>query len=448
MGRGSLIAAGVALAICAKLWPQVALAGAGATQPTTSVSLTPAQLFEFADHARDIGDFTTAEQAYRTLATNPDVELRSEARFRLAMMLADRQQKYRDAAIELRHILDEKPKAARIRLELARMDAMLGNLSAAEREFRAAQAAELPPEVEQMVRFYARALSARKPFGGSIEIGLAPDSNINRATRSDTLGTVIGDFTLDQNAKARSGLGLTLRGQAYLRAPLGTHSSLLARGSASGDFYRQSAFDDLVTGVQIGPEFASGRDRISLSAGPAWRWYGTDPYSATIAASGNLQHPLDSRTQLRLDGSIAQIVNRRNALQSGMSYAAAAGIDRAFSARFGGGFQLGAAREHTRDPGYATASGGASVYGFRELGKTTAVITLGYNHLEADARLFLYPRRRSEDRISASLSGTFRAIRIGSFSPYAKVKFEENRSTIEIYTYRRVAAEFGLTSAF
>jgi len=77
----------------------------------SSVSLTPVELFAFADRAIAAGDFATAEIAYRALSTNPDLELRTEARFRLAMMLADRLNRHRDAAIELRKILDEKPDA-------------------------------------------------------------------------------------------------------------------------------------------------------------------------------------------------------------------------------------------------------------------------------------------------------------------------------------------------
>src|SRR3546814_2344521 len=45
--------------------------------------------------ARAARDFATAETAYRALATNPDIELRTEARFRLAMMLADRSEERR-----------------------------------------------------------------------------------------------------------------------------------------------------------------------------------------------------------------------------------------------------------------------------------------------------------------------------------------------------------------
>jgi tetratricopeptide (TPR) repeat protein len=223
-----------------------------------ALTVNAAQLFEFADAARQRQDFAMAETAYRALANDPDPELRAEARFRLGMMLADDLKRYRDAATQFRAILDDKPDAARVRLELARMQALLGNLDAAHREMRAAQAAGLPPEVERMVRFYANALSASKPLGGSIEVTLAQDSNINRATKSDTLGTVIGDFTLDEDAKARSGVGLALRGQGYARLPLFGRLSQLA--------------------APVGQQGAAAAGRGHLPAGqPAQQLAGFDP---------------------------------------------------------------------------------------------------------------------------------------------------------------------------
>jgi outer membrane protein len=413
------------------------------------VTMSAAELFAFADGARDRGDFATAETAYRALGENPDMELRTEARFRLALMLADSMGKPREAAVELRRILDEKPKAARVRLELARLQAMLGNIGAAERELRAVHAATaLPPEVEQMVRFYAAALNARKPFGGSFEVAIAPDSNINRATRSDTLGTVIGDFTLDDNAQAQSGVGLTLRGQAYLRQPVSNAADLLARVSASGDFYREHQFDDWALSFQVGPEFAVGTDRLAFSVGPAWRWYGTDPYSLALGGNASWQHPMSKRAQLRVEAGYARVENRRNDLQDADNYSLSAALDRAFTARSGGGLQLFANREAARDPGYSTASGGVTAYVFREFGRTTVVASLGYSHLKADERLFFFPRRRVEDRYAGSIAGTFRSLRIGSFAPLARLRWERNKSSVEIYDFSRVSAEFGITSAF
>jgi hypothetical protein len=429
--------------------PAPAPAARAAEAAPASVTPSPAQLFACADRARDAGDFAAAEAAYRALSGNPEIEIRTEARFRLGMMLADRMGQPRAAAVEFRKILDEKPGAARARRALARIQVMLGNPGAAGRAFRVVEATTaLPPEVERMVRFYANALSAQKPFGGSVEVTLAPDSNINRATRSDTLGTVIGNFTLDDDARARSGVGLNLRGQAYARLPAGNAVDLLARVSAGGNFYHARQFDDQALSIEGGPEFLVGSDRIALSLGPAWRWYGRRPYSLTLGGTASWRHPLGARAQVRVEGGYAHVANRRNRLQDADNFSLSAMLDRAFTARSGGGVQLFAAREAARDPGYATAGGGLSLYAFREFGHTTAVISLGYSHLEADARLLFFPRRRVEDHFTASLAGTFRSLRIGSFAPLVRLRWERNKSTVSLYDFKRLAAEFGITSAF
>lgn len=416
--------------------------------PAASAALSAPQVFALADAARARHDFVMAESAYRALAQDRDIEIRTEARFRLGMMLADDLKLYTKAALEFRRILDDKPDAARVRLELARMQATLGNMGAARKELRAAEAAGLPPAVEQLVRFYSRALSARKPWGGSVELALAPDSNINRATRSDTLGTVIGDFTLDKDARAKSGIGLDLQGQGYLRLGIESDTDLLIRTSGSATFYQDAEFNDVTVGLQAGPQYNWAGNQLTFSFGPSWRWYGRDPYSTTVGGNVSWQRPTGKRSQLRLEGGIAHVSNKRNALQTADDFTLSASLDRAFSARTGGGVQVYGFRESARDPGYSLASGGASIYLFRELGRTTLVGTLGYSHLEADERLLLYPRRRIEDRYSASLAATLRALHIGSFAPLVRLKWERNRSSIEIYDYRRVAAEFGVTSAF
>lgn len=418
------------------------------TAPQQAVTLSPEELIAFADGARAANDFVLAERAYRALAGNPDLEIRTEARFRLGMMLADDLKQWSDAAVEFRRILDDKPNAARVRLELARMQAMLGNLGAARRELRAAEASGLPPEVDRLIRFYAGSLRERKRVGASIEVALAPDSNINRATRANTLGTVIGDFTLDDDAKARSGVGLSLRGQSYWREELTPGTQLLVQLSGNANLYRSGRFNDIAMALQAGPEFVSGKNRMQIAAGPMWRWYGQRLYSSGVGMNANWQHPVGKRAQLRLGVGLDTTNNRRNDLQDGETYSLSASFDRAFSARFGGGAQIFGSRDDARDPGYATITGGLSLYAFREMGRTTLVVSAGYSRLEADKRLSLYPERRIDDRFTASVAGTFRSLRVGPFAPLARVRWERNASRVEIYDFKRIAAEMGIASAF
>lgn len=407
-----------------------------------------AELFVFADAARDKGEYATAESAYRALATNPDGELRAEARFRLAMMLHDKLGRTREAAVLLRRILDEKPDASRVRVELARMQTALGNIRAAERELRAAQASGLPPEVERLVQFYASSLNAQRPYGFSAEVALAPDTNINRATKSNTLGTIIGDFDLSEDAREKSGIGLSTRAQMWGRLPVTSDLELRGEVNGSGDFYHEGDFDDYALGVEAGPLWRSGRDTLALSAVVQWRWFGGDPYTYTYGAEASFRHPIGPRSQLRVDAASFRSDDRINNLRDADRYSVAFGLDRAFSSQFGGGARITGQRSVARDPGYSTTSGSISTYVFREFGGLTLVGSAGYSHLEADERIFLYPERRVDERLNLDISSTLRGLEVGTFAPILGLSYERNWSSIEIYDYRRLAAKVGVTAAF
>jgi outer membrane protein len=419
-----------------------------AAQPAVRARLTPAQLFDFAARAAAQGDTKTAEAALHALTGNPDRDIRNEARFRLAKLLSGPLKRKAEAAILLRHILDETPNAAPVRLELARLDAEMGHMGAAARELRAAQAIGLPPAVSRTVRFYQQALDAMRPIGGSIELAIAPDSNVNRATTASALNTVIGDFTLSRDARATSGIGGIARGQAFARLPLDPRFTLLARLSGSASLYRDPEFDDVIVAPQVGPEWAKGPDRISLSAGPGWRWYSGTPYTFSVSEAFDWQHRLGKRGQIRAGLSHAFVKNAFNTLETGVAWGGTLGLDRAFSARFGGGMMVNANRQGARDAGYATTGFGVSPYLFREVGHATLTATLSYGHLAADDRLSYLPDRRVDNAYGLSLAATLRQIRVGSLSPLIRLRLDRNQSTVQIYDYKRVAGEVGLASAF
>ncbi len=415
--------------------------------PVRVEGLTAAQLFEISATAREAGDREAAMAIYIALAKDPDVEIRSEARFRHALMMAE-DKKFAQAAVLYRSILDEKPDAQRIRIELAYVLAQMGSLGAAQRELRLAQAGGLPPEVARLIDQFTNALRAGKPYGGSIELAVAPDNNINRATRSETLDTIIAPFDLSEDGQAQSGIGLGLKGQAYFRIGIDKRSQVLVRLSGSADLYKKSQFNDVALGVQAGPEVRSGTDRITVSAGFNRRWFGGKLYSEIISVAGNLQHPMGKKALLTSSVSISDFNNLANDLQDGTIYATSLGYERAFSNRFGAGITIGAVRQALADPGYANASGSVSLFAFREVGKTTLVGSLGFTRLEADQRLFLFPERRTDNRYSATIAATFRQLTFKGFAPLLRLEYERNESTVGLYQYDRKAAAIGLTRAF
>ena len=406
-----------------------------------------AERFELAERHAAVGDDREAETVLRELTRHATLQVRSEARFRLAMLLA-KGGRTTDAALLLRQVLDENPTASRVRLELARLLDRLGDDAGARRALREAQAGGLPPEVALLVDRYSAALRARKSTGASLEVAIAPDSNINRATRSASLGTIFGDLTLDREARERSGVGLALRGQAYWRVRLAPRVNVLAKIAGSADLYRPSQFNDVATGISAGPEIALGAARLSMETGAIWRWRGQDPFSRTMYAGANYLRPLDRKSQLRAAGSIGIIDNKLSNPQDGRSFGLSLSFEQALSSRAGVGATVLAERQNLRDDGYSTWSAQLSLFAYREIAAATMTATASYMRLEADERLFLYPNRRKESLVRASLAATFRKLSVASFAPLLRLTVEHNRSSLDLFDYRRIRTELGIVRAF
>lgn len=200
------------------------LAGAAAGQGGPPASrLDAIDVFELAGRAAGAGKVDEALKLYDALSRDPDLEIRSEARFRKGALLAAHR-RWREAASAYRRLLDEKPDAARVRLELAAVLARIGDEAGAHRQLRLAQATGLPPDVAEQVSQFSRTLRSPRRFGGSFDVTLAPDTNINRGTQARTLDTVIAPLVLSSDARATSGVGVRIRTSGFVRRALSTAS--------------------------------------------------------------------------------------------------------------------------------------------------------------------------------------------------------------------------------
>lgn len=425
----------------------LAAAPALAQSQTRLDNLSAVDVFELADRARAAGQLDDAITLYDALARDPDLRIRAEARFRKGTMLAEAR-RYRDAAIAYRSVLDEQPDVQRVRLELARVLALMGDEGGARRQLRQAQAGGLPPDVAATVGQFDRALRSRKKFGGTFEVAVAPDSNVNRATQARVLDTIIAPLTLSEDARAQSGLGAHLAGQAYARFGVAQGVALVPRLSSLGNLYRDGAFDDVSGSALLGIEWQRTGSRISASAGRTWRWYGGQTYAHTDAVSLDWLHTLGRRAQMIAAASVSKVTYARNDLQNGRIYDLNLTGERALSARAGISVSASATRQTARDPGYATASGGLTMVGWREAGRTTLFASAGVRRTEGDTALFLYGERRREWLATARAGATFRGVQVHGFAPFLRMSYERNQSSLQLYDYRRVAGEFGITRAF
>ena len=416
-------------------------------QPTV-LRVSAASLFRIADTAIARGNDMLARRTYRALMSDPSVDIQLEARFRLAL-LESRNGKLETAALLLREVVDRRPNAARPRLELAGVLDRLGDKDGAWRQVRAIQASGLPPAVARLVDRYSEALRAARPFGASFEFGFAPDSNINRATRSNTLGTVFGDFDIDKDSKAKSGTGVELRGQTYRRFGLGGRdASLLVRLSSSADLYKESAFNDIGVDLAAGPELMIGRNRVNVEAGVTQRWFGQKPFMRSARLGATVARPVGRRMQVRLSGSAALIDNQLNDLQDGKFYSGEVSVERALSATTGVELSASATRQALRDPGYSTTGWRLGLLGWHDLGRMTFTAGAEFGRLHADDRLSLFPDKRADRYSRLSVGVTFRRLSFQGFAPVTRFVIERNKSSIAFYDYSRRRTEFGFVRAF
>lgn len=436
-----ILAAGLSLAT-----PPASAFNAPATQVRT-IQASATQMLSVAEEMQRQGKDRGAETILEVLAGDPDPSIRNEARFRHALML-EAKGRHREAALLLRRVVDEKPEAVPARLHLAQALQSLGDTNGALRELRAAQSSGLPPAVARLVDRYSAALRAQKPNGATLTIAIAPDSNINRATHSDTLGTVLGDFQIAEGSKAKSGMGLALNGQAFRRLAVSRDANLLFRASGSASLYRHSRFNDVAADIAVGPELKFGRDQLQIEFGATQRWLGQEPYMRSARLGATFWHPLGSTTLLRLSGRAALLDHQLNDNEDGKSYSGELRVEHALTATTGLAASLALDRQALKDPGYSTIGWRAGLTGWRDLGRITLTATAELGRLHADERLWLFPDRR-EDRYSRfSLGASFRQLQYGGFTPQMQFSVERNRSSIGFYDYSRTRAEFGIDRAF
>lgn len=404
-------------------------------------------LLAFGRQLQDGGQPDQAQSLYRALEADPNADIRAEARYRLAGLAIGRKD-WAEAALLLRRVLDERPNAAPVRLTLAKVLNEIGDEGAALRELRAAQATGLPLEVARTVDRMSETLRARRPFGVTLEVALAPDSNINTATASDTLGTVIGDFEIDPEGKARSGVGAAIRMSTYVRRPVGEHVSLLARSNLAADLYRDKNFNQVALGISAGPELAFGPVRLNVEAGATRRWFGAQPFEDSLRLDATGALPIGRRSLARARFGLSKVDNKFNDLQDGRLWTGELGVEHALDSRSGVGLTIAGSRAALADAGYSNRAWRAQLSGWREVGRATIHAFASYGTLEADERLSLFPEKRRDRSYRIGAGATMRQWELGGFAPLLRISYERNASNIAFYDYTRRRFEFGVVRAF
>ena len=411
------------------------------------VVLTPAQLFDLVEQFASTGRVADAERLLHVLVGNRDAEVRAEALFRLGNLRQNTGDP-QGAVDAYRALLDQKPNATLVRLELARLLARMGQDDAALSQLRRASTAGLPEDVARAVDRFQLSLRSRRRLGLGLEISIAPDSNINRATADSTTNVGSTVLELSPDARARSGLGFTSAVQGFWRPRLNANTNLLIAANGKADLYGTSRFNDIGVSLAAGPELLRGRSRIRPSALVGGRWIGHRFYSSSQGATLNWLRQLDRTSQIQLDLAAVQTDYRLNPAITGFVTSGVVRYERALSARLFGRLLVRLERQEARDPAYANWSTGGELLLSRELRKLTVYGRAGYYRTWGDAAFTLPPARRRDTLTDLEAGLVFRTLSVAGVAPVVRLHETRNRSPVFLYDFRRTRVEFGVTRDF
>jgi tetratricopeptide (TPR) repeat protein len=406
----------------------------------------PGQLFALADKLYEQGDLAGAVNILVALTHDAHLELRSEARFRLAA-LREKMGNLEGAAQALRDLLDEKSTAMPARLELARILSRMGQTKAARVQLAKALAQGLPSDVEQNVRRFSRSLQSDKRRGLSLELTSGPDSNINRATSSQYVDTIIAPFELNPDARRRSGIGFTMGGQAFSRNRL-MGSVLLTRIGAHADLFSVRRFNDLQVSFDTGPELSGKFGQIRPALVHERRWYGGNPYSSGLGASLAWVENLDTQTQLEFTSSRVWQAIKTSPSQSGWRSTVAIDISRALRSTAVARLTLQYAQLDARLHPEGLRQLSTGLFFAKHFNSTSLFGQLDYTLTRGLAPIFLFGKTRRESRFDLTAGAVFQRFQIKGFSPLVRVTYSNSSANISIYDYERERLDLGFSRNF
>jgi outer membrane protein len=423
------------------------------TAETCKARLTPEQVVGEAMILIDARRFDEAQPMLAALSQMP--EYRLETRF-LSGRIAAAKGDHKTAIAFYRDILADDPSQTRVRLELGREMLAIGRTASADKQFRIAQQSDdLPEDIARTIRSVRDVIRSRRAWRLDIDFGIAPDTNINNATSVDTITVQWGSnqlpITLDENAKARSGLGQTATISGGFRLPVADKASMLVDLDSSGYNYSGTSFDDYQVQIATGAEYRFSQDTsISAQFVGAQRWYGGHLASRQYGIKTGFQTRPSNRQQVGF-----QIDARRTDAKFDDSY---------------DGWQVGAyaTYEHAIGKSLVASTGAflrrdwlkANPYSNTELGVIAGVggelpfgISVGLSgsvsRAKFDAPILLFsPEPREDWRYTARATLGNRKIRFWGFSPQVSASYSRIDSSIPFFANDRLRFRVALARYF
>jgi outer membrane protein len=433
--------------------PAPAPSEANCTGGICHIQMSPDQLLSRVEAMIAARDFTGAMPLIEVLGQAPELEMQQKF---LKGFVAAETGDLKAAETVFRSILRDHPGQTRVRLELARIMMLNGKEGAADYHFRLAQQdSDLPPEIAQTIRSVRGVLRDQRTWHLNLNVGLAPDTNINSATSAESVNVNFGPFqlpiTLEESARQQSGIGQTGGFSAGLRLKVSKNIAVVVDTENRIVNYKGSFADDIQTQLAVGPEFRLGdTSSLSVQALGEQRWYGGRKANRDFGLQLGFQKILDAgqRVGLAIDArkSKSQLADAYTGTMLGSNLTYERVVGRAFIASaslFGRVDNLESKALSNKTFGASLGIGGELPLGIN------AGLNASISRALFDAPQYVYSNEARHDLrfLSRAYLGV-RSLKLAGFSPSVEYIFSKIDSNYVLYQSDRHRVNFKFSRYF
>ncbi len=360
------------------------------------------------------------------------------------------------AESEFREILVDHPEQTRVRLELARVMLLMGKQASADYNFRLAEHdSDLPPGIAQTIRTARGILRDQRKWHFNVDIGLAPDTNINGATSAQSININYGPFQLpsklSEQARQKSGIGVTGGISAGLRLKMSEKLSLLIDSDTHIVNYKGTFADDLDTQLAVGPEIRISKTAsLSIQAVGDQRWVGWKSAKRDLGLQLGLQKVLDVGQRIGVSIDARKTWSQFVDAYSGNVFGGNATYERIIGRSFIASASVFGRRDDLQAKALSNTVYGANVGigGELPLGVNAGInASVSTAHYGAPQYIYSFDKRHDLRFYSRIYMG-IRSIKFQGFSPSVEYDFTRNDSNYTLYESTRHRVNFKLSRYF
>ncbi|MGR3794030.1 surface lipoprotein assembly modifier [Vannielia sp. SX4] len=310
----------------------------------------------------------------------------------------------------------------------------------------------------------------RNPWRSKLSLSLTPSSNINNGAATDRIEIGGLGFQLSGDAQALSGTQLSLGASTEYRIRSGPRTILRFGGGIeakrywlSGEAKEQAPMADAADYAYTSAELTFGltrapKKRPQGAKGPAFglfdaevaigkSWYGGEPLLTFARARLGQSFRLAPRTS----GWVAVLGEWQDRIDNPLNSLTSSELQLGLSRRFETGqlTVIASAKEVDSDSAL-TAHSSQKLFAAYRLAKPvfTAETTLSASYEYRDYEAALFSTDRRDNRAKLGLTFFFSEADYYGFAPEVGVSFEQNNSSVDLYSTETLGITFGLKSTF